>query len=305
VTGALFLDKPSRQLMPGGFCISRGFQWRDAMTDNTAQDIATRRVLYTLPGMDTVRIRRDVEYRRAGEDVLTMDLYYPAQPEPGALSAVVFVTGFPDPGARRILGRPAKDMGSYTSWAQLVAASGLTAITYVNNTPADAVAVLDYVRENAVALNVEPRRIGVWSCSGSGPMGLSVLMQGSPHPPKCGALVYPYTLDLGDAAGVAAAAKQWGFTNACSGHSVADFPCDRPLFVARAGQDQMPGLNDGLDRFVCAALMRNLPISVVNHVSGPHAFDLFDDSDMTRNVVQQILAFFCFQLRQGSLAAAA
>jgi hypothetical protein len=275
------------------------------MTDNTAQEIATRRVLYTLPGMETVKIRRDVEYRRTGEDVLTMDLYYPAQPEPGALPAVVFVTGFPDPGARRVLGRPAKDMGSYTSWAQLAAASGLTAITYVNTTPADAFAVLDYVREHAAALGVDPGRIGVWSCSGSGPMGLSVLMQDSPDSPKCGALVYPYTLDLEGSTGVAGAAKQWGFTNACSGKSVDDFARNRPLFVARAGQDQMPGLNQALDRFVCAAMTRNLPISVVNHASGPHAFDLFDDSDMTRNVVQQILAFFSFQLRRGLLAAPA
>jgi hypothetical protein len=300
VTGALFFDKPSRQLMPGGFCISGNFQGDAHMADTTAQDIATRRVLYTLPGMDHVRIRRDVEYRRADEGPLTMDVYYPPEPNASASpAAVVFVTGFADPGTRKVLGCAAKDMGSYVSWARLVAASGLAAITYVNSTPADAFAVLGYVREHAPELGVDLERIGVWSCSGSGPMGLSVLMHEGPHPPKCAALVYPYTLDLAGSSGIAAAAKQWGFADACSGRSADDFPRDRPLFVAKAGQDQMPGLNEALDRFVCAALTRNLPMTVVNHAGGPHGFDIFDDSETMRNVVEQILAFFRFQLRQG------
>jgi hypothetical protein len=125
-------------------------------------------------------------------------------------------------------------------------------------------------------------------------------MQDSPQAPKCGALVYPYTLDLDGSAGVAGAAKQWGFINACSGKSIDDLARDRPLFVAKAGQDQMPGLNAALDRFVCAALSRNLPVTVTNHATGPHAFDLFDDGETTRDVVRQILAFFCFQLQRAS-----
>ena len=59
----------------------------------------------------------------------------------------------------------------------------------------------------------------------------------------------------------------------------------------------MPGLNEALDRFVCAALTRNLPMTVVNHAGGPHGFDIFDDSEMTRDVIRQILAFLQFHLR--------
>src|SRR5215210_5219422 len=108
------------------------------MADQTAHDIASRRVLYTLPGMESVTIRRDVEYRRGDDGPLTMDLYSPVQSD------------------------------------------------------------------------------------------------------------------------------------------------DRAL---------LPALNDALDRFIAAALARNLPITVVNHAAAPHAFDLFDDSDATREVVRQILAF--------------
>jgi hypothetical protein len=270
------------------------------MADQTVQDIASRRVLYTMPEMEGVTIRRDVEYRRGDEGPLTMDLYSPPQSgDRASLPAVIFVTGFPDPGTRKVLGRAAKEMGSYVSWAQLVAASGLVAITYVNREPGDVHALLDHVRHHDAALGIDADRLGVWSCSGSGPMGLSVLMQEGAPSPRCGVLLYPYTLDLGESTSIGAAARQWGFANACSGKRVDDFPRDRPLLVARAGQDQMPGLNEALDRFVGAALARNLPITIVNHAAGPHAFDLFDDSDTTRNVVTQILAFFCFQLRRG------
>jgi hypothetical protein len=269
------------------------------MAQDRPQDhISRKRVLYTLPGMDEVTIRRQVEYQRSGDSPLTADFYYPPASGSGApLPAVVFVVGFPDPGARRFIGCTANEMASYISWAQLVAASGLVAVTYVNNEPADVHAVFDYVRQNAAALGIDAEHIGVWSCSGSGPMGLSVLMQNGPHAPRCGALLYPYTLDLDESAGTAAAAKQWGFTNACAGKTLDDFPRDRPLFIARAGQDQMPALNRTLDRFTGAALARNLPITVVNHPTGPHAFDLFDDSEVTRDVVRQTLRFLTFQLR--------
>jgi hypothetical protein len=52
-----------------------------------------------------------------------------------------------------------------------------------------------------------------------------------------------------------------------------------------------PGLNDALDRFVAEGLKRGLPLTLVNHPSGPHAFDLFDDSEMSRQAVAQAIDF--------------
>jgi hypothetical protein len=64
-----------------------------------------------------------------------------------------------------------------------------------------------------------------------------------------------------------------------------------PLFIARAGQEQFPRLNDTIDAFVATALGSNLPLTLVNHPTGPHAFDLFDDSDASRAVIRQVLLF--------------
>jgi hypothetical protein len=59
----------------------------------------------------------------------------------------------------------------------------------------------------------------------------------------------------------------------------------------------MPGLNDALDRLVSKMLTWNTPVTLVNHASGPHAFDLFDDSDISREIIRQTLAFLRFHLR--------
>ncbi len=268
------------------------------MSQNTSQDhISKKRVLYAMPGVDTVTIRRDVEYRVTDAGALTMDLYYPPDTKNGARTpAVVFVAGFPDPGTQRMLGCKMKEMGAYISWGHLMAASGLVAVTYSNSEPADVHAVLEYVRQNAASLGLDENRIGVCAFSGSGPTGLSVLMQGAQGSLKCALLCYPYTLDLDGFTSVADAAKQFGFANACAGKSVADLPREIPLFVARAGRDQMPGLNDALDRFLAQTLTCNLPVTVVNYAAAPHGFDLFLDSETTREVVRQMLGFVRFNL---------
>ena len=63
------------------------------------------------------------------------------------------------------------------------------------------------------------------------------------------------------------------------------------LLIVRAGQDEMPDLNPSLDRFVSAALAHNLPATVVNHPDAPHAFEMNHDSDDSRSIIRQMLAF--------------
>ena len=135
------------------------------MTQDTQRDqISKKRAVYTIPGMEAVPVRRDEQYRATAEGPLTMDLYYPPAVQPGARTpAVIFVTGFSDPGAERMLGSKFKDMGSFVSWAQLVAMSGVVGITYANSEPGDVSDVLHHVRQNAASLGIDDTRIGVWA----------------------------------------------------------------------------------------------------------------------------------------------
>ena len=262
-----------------------------------AQDMAKARVVFTLPNMNAVTVRRDIAYRTTDAGSLTMDLYQPPDATAGRPNAaVILVTGYSDIGAEKMLGTKFKDIGAFVSWAQLIAASGLVAITYANREPGDVYAVLDHVQRNAASFGIDAKRLGVWSCSGHGPNALSVLIEHARDGLKCAALFYPYTMDLDGATTVASAAKQFRFVTPAAGKSIEDLPRNAPILIARAGKDEMPGINDALDRFVSKALKINLPLTVVNHAAGPHAFDLVDDSQVSREIVKQALEFFRVRL---------
>ncbi|HEY2736806.1 MAG TPA: hypothetical protein VGK45_00285, partial [Thermoanaerobaculia bacterium] len=143
-------------------------------------------------------------------------------------------------------------------------------------------------------------RTGAWASSGNVPLALSLLLRDAAAPPlRCAALSYGFMLDLDGMTGTAEASRQFGFANPCAGKTLDDLAshaADTPLFLARAGKDQFPHLNDSIDRFVAGALARNLPVTLVNHPEGPHAFDLFLDTEMSREIIRQVLAFLCFHL---------
>ncbi|HYV03054.1 MAG TPA: hypothetical protein VFB82_00610 [Blastocatellia bacterium] len=272
------------------------------MPEAASTDITKKRVVYRIPGMDSVKVRRDIEYRTTEAAPLTMDVYYPFDWKEGEqLPAVVFVAGYSDVGFQRILGCKFKEMASYASWGQLTAASGMIAITYSAVEPeGDTEALLEYVRKESARLGIDENNIGIWACSGSVPNALSVLMNKDRNQMKCAVLCYGVMLDLEGYSSTAELAKRFGFVNACAGKSVNDLPPDLPLFIARAGQDEMPHLNETLDRFVAAALACNLPITVANHASAPHAFDVMDDSETSREIIKQILAFMRVHLLAAS-----
>jgi hypothetical protein len=260
-------------------------------------DLAKKTVVCQLPGMDAVTVRRGVGYDSSDGDFLAMDVYLPTGPSGGPAPAVVIAAGYPDPGFAAKLGCSFKDMGSSVSWGRLIAASGLAAVTYTNRKPAeDLDALLRHLRKSGEALGIDGARIGLWACSGSVPLALSVLMQPGLERSRCAVLAYGYTLDLDGSTAVAEAARMFGFVNPAAGKSAGDLPRDVPLFVARAGRDEVPRLNETLDRFVTAALARNLPVTLVNHPEGPHAFDLFHDGETSREIIREMLAFFRFHL---------
>jgi hypothetical protein len=261
-------------------------------------DITKKRVVYQIPGMDAVTIRRDVEYRTTNAGALTMDIYYPPDSKGRArIPGVVFVSGYSDVGFQKMLGCKLKEMGSYISWGQLTAASGMVAITYSAREPAEDIhALLQYVRQNAASLGIDENRIGVWACSGNVPNALSVLMDEDREYLKCAVLCYGIMLDLEGNTNVAESAKRFGFVNPSTGKSANDLPRDMPLFIVRAGQDEMPHLNETLDRFLAKALTCNLPIRFTNHATAPHAFDVMHDSETSREIIRQVLAFMRFHL---------
>jgi hypothetical protein len=259
-----------------------------------SSEITKKTVVYRAPGMDDVLVRRAVEYRATESGALTMDLYYPPGFDPDSAAevgkpAVVIVLGYADVGVAPPLGCQFREMGMMISWGQLLAVSGMVGIVYETRNPSsDVEALLSHVRENGAALGIDATRLGIWASSGNVPLALSVL-QGSKA--RCGVFCYGFMLDLAGATGVSAAAAQYGFANPGEGRRVEDLPKETALFIARAGRDQFPGVNDSIDAFVAGSLRCNLPVALMNHATGPHAFDLMDDTEASREVVRAILEF--------------
>jgi hypothetical protein len=257
----------------------------------SSNEITKKPLVYQTPETALIQIQNDLEYRVVNGRSLTLDLYRPPDSDEAPTPAVIFVSGYSDVGFQRMLGCKLKDMESYVSWGKLAASIGLTGITCSAVEPVtDTIALFDFVMQNASLLKIDAQRIGIWSCSGNSPNALSLLIE-KRDPIKFAVFFYGVMMDLDGHNGTAQMARQFGFVNPCDGRSIEDLPTDVPIFIARAGEDAMPRLNETLERFLSQAVSRNLPVTFVNHPTAPHAFDVLDDSETSREIIKSSLSF--------------
>ena len=256
-------------------------------------------VVYRVPGMADVVPRREVPYAAPGGETLTMDIYPPpGVPAGSRRPAVLMIHGGPIPRVG------AKNMGVFTSYGRLLAASGFVAVTFNHrflgaerllDAASDVRSAAAYAVENAKDLGIDPERIAVWAFSGGGPL-LSLAFTGA-LPPVRALVAFYAALDLRE--------KPPGGSLALTDENRRDFsPAHHvmalagkvpPLLVARAGLD-MPFLNAGIDRFVQAALAANACVDVLNHPTGRHGFDILDDDARSREIIARTLEFLRVRL---------
>jgi acetyl esterase/lipase len=256
--------------------------------------------VYPPPDADRV-IVHSVEYAPGGSEPLMLDVHAPAPRSAAtALPALVLVAGYSDTGYATTTGCRFKDMAMSTSWARLVASSGMIAVTYGNSRPAeDLDAALRYILEHAAELGIDAGRLALWGVSGNGALALATLAGWPAGSFRCAVFSCAYLADLDGATHVADASRQWRFAYP-GGFEVSSMPPDLPVLIVRAGQDQFPGLNDAADRFVAAMLAANRPVTCVNFAAAPHGFELFHDTLETREVIRQMMRFAHFHLAGSS-----
>jgi acetyl esterase/lipase len=254
----------------------------------------TKAVMMTVPGMDRVRVRRNVVYERIAGSEMHADVYLPpadSERKGARPPVVVFQAG----GAENT-----KDWAAYTSISRLFAASGFAAVAFNHRLryperrytegAEDLRNLLELLRRDGPSLGLDGSRVAVATFSGGGPMLAPLLRQ---PPPSVRALAGFYAfldtehVQLDEARITAETARAFSPLRAIE--SGAPPP---PLFIARAGKDAIPGVNESIDEFVAKALERNLTLTVVNHPSGAHGFDHKDDDARTREILEMALAFF-------------
>jgi len=255
---------------------------------------ARRPVVMTLPGMDKVQVTKDLRYSDRTEPQLAMDVYRP----PGLKAAdrraaVIFIHGGGPPGA------PMKEMGVYTSYGRLIAAQGLVAVTFTHRLGypktlileggQDVAAAIAYVRAHAAELNVDPDRLCLAAYSAGGPM-LSPYLRDAPAYLRCIVAYYPIA-EIEDSAVHKASETPETLAAWSPLRQLDKLGRKAPMYLARAGHDEIPQLLGGLDRFIAEAVKRDYPMTLANNPGAPHGFDITEPTPRTLEIVDETFAF--------------
>jgi acetyl esterase/lipase len=261
------------------------------------REIAPKRIVYSVPLMSRVKVRKNITYKRAGGAELKMDVYSPVSARrDGQRPAVIFIHGGRIPPNLRTT---PKEWGAYISFGQLVAASGFVGVTFnhrfytwesLGDSQSDLMDLIAYIREHAGELGVDRDRIVLWAVSAGG-IFLSQPLRDRPSYIRC-LVGYYAELDLQNERQSAPPSVTDEMLREFSPvyHLSKGSQGVPPIFIARAGLDDAD-LNAGLDRFVQVALSKNVTLDLANHPTGHHGFDFEDDNDRSREIIKRTIEF--------------
>ena len=196
----------------------------------------------------------------AGGSVLAMDVYQlPRTRSTRARPALIFFNRATGADRRGPL---------YAGWARAAASHDLVGIVpdLREGTEArDFEALLRYLTSHGAALGIDTAAIAVYAASGNVFTALPVIEQPALTAVRAAVIYY----------GTA---------------PVTTFRHDLPVLWVRAGLDR-PEMNREIATVASRAIAQNAPVTLLNHPTGHHGFELFDDDDATRAVIDQTLAF--------------
>ena len=214
------------------------------------------RLAFSAPSADVVATR-DVEYAKPDSVALRLDVY--RRPGSGALPAIIFYNR--GVGAERR--HPV-----YEAWARAAASRGLIAILpdlRGTSETRDFDALLGYLTSHAARLGIDRDAIALYAASGN------VFR------------AFPLVEDPARSA-VKAAVMYYGSA------PISTFRLDLPVLYVRAGLDR-PDVNQAITSLASRAATQNAPVTLLNHPTGYHGFELFNDDDATRDVIDRTLDF--------------
>lgn len=256
------------------------------------EEFLKKTVCYQVPGMDQTNVRKNLCYQTVNDQEYKFDIYLPNNRSISKFPVVVLVHG--EAPIKNV-----KDIGYYSSMGSIIAASGMAAVAFdhrmvmhgasISEVCADIRQVITFIGSNAKELNIDRDSIAVWSLSAGVPFGLKACYELSDN--LRGIVAYYGPPDF---------ESLWEFFNVKSdAHKehkplieiIAESPNKTtPLFIARAGLDS-PAINKSIDKFADIALNRNLDVTICNHATGQHAFDMLDDTARTREIIGMTLTF--------------
>jgi hypothetical protein len=229
-----------------------------ATTLTTTAFAQEMRFFYPAPAVSSYQVMRDVQYGVAGDASLKLDVYRPAGG--GTAPTLIF---------SNLAYGPQRAGTFYVTWAQIAASKGITAIvpdlraeSYVD----DMIKLLEYLmKQGSAEHGIDRNAIAVYA--GSGNVSRTLPFVQNPRSRMIKAAVMYY----GSA-------------------DVQQVRADLPVLFVRAGLDR-PGLNQAITRLVSDAVTQNAPWTLLNHPGGRHAFEIRNDDDATRRIIDETLAW--------------
>jgi hypothetical protein len=214
------------------------------------------RLAFPAPAAD-ITVAMDVEYARVGTTRLAMDVYKPNAASGARTPALIFFNRAT--GADRS-GR------FYAAWARAAASRGIVGILpdlRQGSEAADFALLVAYLSAHAAEHGIA----GLAVYAGSGNVSNAFPAVEDPKQTAIGAAVMYY----GSA-------------------PIREFRLDLPVLYVRAGLDRPP-VNESIASLTALAVSQNAPVTLLNYAGGHHAFEIVDDTDATRQVIDQTLDF--------------
>ena len=216
------------------------------------------RFVYPAPAENSYRLIADVQYGTSASGPLRMDIYRPAS---GTRHPTMIFFNIASGAERSNL--------FYASWARIAASRGVTAIlpdlgseSFVQ----DFIALHEYLaKQKADEHGVDSNAVAVYAGSGNVSRALPIVQDRRSTLIKSAVMYY-------------------------GGADVKDFRADLPMLYVRAGLDRPP-VNRAIDAIVAAALSHNAPVTLLNYASGYHAFEIRNDDEQARRVIEQTIDF--------------
>jgi dienelactone hydrolase len=209
------------------------------------------------PPAPGITVASDVEYGKSGETRLAMDVFKPAGASSGHTPALVFFNRAT--GAER-------SQGFYGAWARAAASKGLIAILpdlRSGSEAADFLVLVAYLEAHGREQGID----GIAVYAGSGNVSSA----------------FPAVEDP-SLTSIKAAVMYYGSA------PVTQFRLDLPVLYVRAGLDRPP-VNESIASLAAVAIAQNAPLTLLNYAGGHHGFEQADDTDATRRVIDETLAF--------------
>jgi acetyl esterase/lipase len=272
------------------------------MPQRSLRDLVMKPIVYRVAGMDEVTVKSNLKYTDVNNPNLLMDVFIPPRLTKRARRpAVVFIHG--GAGAENT----PKNWGVYTSWGRVIGASGLVGVTFTHrlsgritsleDSAGDVEAAIRYIRKKADSLHIDKDRICLAAYSAGGAL-LAPAIRDKSNYIRCLVSFYGF-MDISQSGNLFAASELPETRRKFSPIYYLANDADKiaPLFIARAGRDHVPTMNDSIDRFIREALAKNVALTIANHPQGVHGFDNQTDDQRSREFIQSAIAFISLHLK--------